>query len=174
MRIKKKTIIMDYDHRSHTQQYLTSNNNRTHSIILGIIINRKQIFKKKQNKNKVDNFLKRMKKRTKINITSNTQFPPLQQQVNKNINNNSQDQASGEDESLSKLDHKKRSDYESEINKEQNQQQNKNKNKNTTKDANMKHKLNLIRQKIIETNNVKVQRKAIDKKTVNNTIFNKD
>ena len=39
--------------------------------------------KKKQNNNKVDNFLKRMKKRTKINITSNKQFPPLQQQVTK-------------------------------------------------------------------------------------------
>ena len=63
--------------------------------------------KKKQNKNKVDNFLKRMKKRTKINITSNTQFPPLQQQVTKEIYNNSQDEASEEDESFTNLAHKK-------------------------------------------------------------------
>ena len=32
----------------------------------------------------------------------------------------------------------------------------------------------MIRQNIIETNNVKVQRKAIDNQTVNNIIFPKD
>ena len=63
--------------------------------------------KKKQNNNKVDNFLKQMKTRTKLNITSNKQFPPLQQQVTKDIHNNSQDEASGDDESLPDLAHKK-------------------------------------------------------------------
>ena len=66
-----------------------------------------------------------MNKRTKINITSNTQFPPLQQQVTKDIYNNSQDEASEEDESFTNLAHKKRSDYDSEINKEKSQQQKK-------------------------------------------------
>ena len=55
-----------------------------------------------------------METRTNLNITSNKQFPPLQQPVTNDIYNNMLDDESGDDESLLDLAHKNRLDYDSE------------------------------------------------------------
>ena len=55
---------------------------------------------KKKNQNKVDNLLKQMETRTKLNITSNEQFPPSKQTLTKELNRKGRNNTSDNSNSI--------------------------------------------------------------------------
>ena len=118
-----------------------------------------------------------MKTRTTPNITSISQFTPLNQNIKNCICNNMSDESSSDEKlgfQFNKHNNKTKEYQSKERNKESNKQQNINKVQNKIKDSTKTNKLNLIRQKIIKANKVNVQRKLKVNNKTNNKIFKQD
>ena len=126
---------------------------------------------KKTHKNKVDNFLQQMKTRITLNIKSTAQFPPLNLTIKNNLSNDMSDGSSSNEKLVfqhNKQNNNTKEHQSKESNEESNKQKNINKVQNKTKDSTKTNKLNLIRQKQIKVNKVKVQRELkVNKKNIN-------